>query len=62
MNGIFAVTYFYKQANERERSQKKTIEEENGIKYLPIDFLTEIENENILKEAIPDFSFEKVEL
>jgi len=57
VNGIFAVTYFYKKANERE---KKDEEDDDKIKYLPLNFLIDSENEKILTESIPDFSFEKV--
>ena len=68
VNGIFAVTYFYKKANERRfndknsssEEEKNSDEEEDKIRYLPLNFLLEGENENILKESIPDFSFEKV--
>ena len=77
VNGIFAVTHFYKKANERkyiaknqanneigQKEEEKNVdnEEDNDdkIKYLPLDFLVDIANENILTESIPDFSFEKV--
>lgn len=71
VNGIFAVIYFYKKANEQKQKTKKNFEKEeqkeseddesdDRYKYLSLEFLTEIANENILKEFIPDFPFEKV--
>ena len=52
------MTYFYKKANERE--QRDDEEDDDKIKYLPLNFLIDSENEKILTESIPDFSFEKV--
>lgn len=63
------MTFFYKKANEQKGKEKQLNKDEESkdseefddpIKYLPLNFLSENDSDSILRESIPNFSFEKV--